>query len=161
MFTGSVSTPRSITTQKTWVTIFGGDKQAADGSQPGALIQMTHAGVAHRGAFGFPQRDGTDTVPHVAAKLYVNVSGDLMDGYSGGIFDIRAVRLGTNNDTSVKDHPFRGNSTGGSFQCYHDHPVWIGANPKGFVWQIRLRQGIARLDLGVRYVKHYGMRLIP
>lgn len=153
MFTGSVKTSKTITAQNTWVPIFRGDRQGTDGSSPGALIQQTSGGVVHAGAFGFPAGS------QVAAKLYLNVSGDLKDGYSGGIYDIRAVRLGTTNDTSVLDHPFRGNSTGGSFQTYHDHPVWIGANPKGFVWQIRLRQGIASLTIGTRYAKHYGIQL--
>ena len=89
---------------------------------------------------------------HVDAMVYINVSGSLATGQSEGIFDVRAIRTGTTNDTALITMPAKATSAGGAFTTFVTH-TWFGANPGAFTWQIRPRTGIAKLQVNTRYAK--------
>lgn len=89
---------------------------------------------------------------HVDALVYINVSGTLASGQTEGIFDVRAIRTGTSDDTALITMPAKATSAGGSFTTFVTH-TWFGANPGAFTWQIRPRTGIAKLQVNTRYAK--------
>ena len=92
------------------------------------------------------------TSSHVHALAYLNVSGRLSAGRSSGVFDVRAVRSGTTDDTALTTWPAESISDGGWFTTFVT-ATWLGANPGAFVWQVRPRVGIASLQVNTRYSK--------
>ena len=92
------------------------------------------------------------TGSHVHALAYLNVSGRLSAGRSSGVFDVRAVRTGTTDDTALSTWPAESISDGGTFTAFVT-ATWLGANPGALVWQVRPRVGIASLQVNTRYSK--------
>ena len=92
------------------------------------------------------------TGSHVHALAYLNVSGRLSAGRSSGVFDVRAVRSGTTDDTALSTWPAESISDGGWFTTFVT-ATWLGANPGALVWQVRPRVGIASLQVNTRYSK--------
>lgn len=89
---------------------------------------------------------------HVDAMVYINVSGSLGATFTEGIFDVRAIRTGTADDTALITMPAKAGSAGGAFTTFVTH-TWFGANPGAFTWQIRPRTGITKLQVNTRYAK--------
>lgn len=92
------------------------------------------------------------TGTHVHALAYLNVSGRLSAGRTSGVFDVRAVRTGTTDDTALTTWPAQATTECGPFTAFVT-ATWLGANPGAFVWQVRPRVGIAALQVNTRYSK--------
>ena len=70
---------------------------------------------------------------------YVNVATDLAPGVFAAEWSTRLLRIGTNDDTCLDDHPIivhpskAGTNPGAHFAT----PAWMGTNPGGFHLQVR------------------------
>ena len=89
---------------------------------------------------------------NVHALVYLNVSGRLSTGRTSGVFDVRAVRGGTTDDTALTTWPAETSTAGGLFSAFVTS-TWLGANPGAFLWQVRPRVGIHSLQVNTRYSK--------
>lgn len=96
--------------------------------------------------------DWSNTPADVQVMLYLNVVATLADGHDVGRYDVRAKRIGTTDDTALDTRTIvgtPGQQAAAHFVTHH----WMGANPGGFVWQVRPGRGIARLQIATRYSK--------
>lgn len=130
-----------------WVPIFGN----GDDDLPG--------GEALSGSGALPFPSGVSTV---TAQIYLRIQGSLVSSAYNGVIEVRAIRTGTTNDTANDQIPVRAPNAalGGSFNRPYTSPLWQGARPAGFLWQIRAlpSDGIKTLNLLTRHVKHYGLQ---
>lgn len=135
------SAARTFPCDGNWHPIFKGDKAT---------------GLTASGDYGFPKSST------VVARLYVNVSGLLLPGFDSGVFEIQAVRRGTTNDTANLDRPVKARDAAGNYMARHTHPLWIGANPGGFRWEIRSTSayGLKTMVVRTRHIKHYGLAVV-
>lgn len=159
MYSEKFTTPRSIP------KLAGGGYTAIFKGDLGLVTSSYNAGSDLSNLAGempFPKVDAAGRrVVDVIASLYVNVSGTLLEGKTEGRVDVRAIRVGTTDDTSCKDHKVLAPVAGGAFPAsFISHPPWIGANPGGFRWEIRPGLNVATLTVNARYAKHYGIVLV-
>lgn len=87
----------------------------------------------------------------VHAMAYVNASGRIKAGRTGGVFDVLAVRP-DGDVTCLDTRPAESELAGGTFVSYVTQS-WLGENPDAFHWQIRPRVGIASMTVTTRYSK--------
>lgn len=160
MFTGSVKRskecPRGV-----YTNLFKDDVYASDCSGSGVVagrpIQHTYNGKTINGAFGFPRDSKGNPAKRAVAFLYINFSGVMMRGQDTGSIIVRAVRFGTSNDTAVKKIAVKSSIPGGALTWFHTHPLWYGADPEAFIWEVAPGDGILSLDINNHYVKHEGL----
>ena len=97
-----------------------------------------------------PALPGSET----EAMVYLRIEGTLEDTAPYGYLEVRALRA-NGDGTAVQGYlvaALKPGTPGGAFSFPLTHH-WRGANPKSFLWQVRIMQGIKSAKVTTRYAK--------